>query len=118
MATGSGASWPRGGRLAGEPAERGADCCGVLVQVFELGGDVVPDDMAYGVMRLIAEGAGQDDPVAMKDLRSQAVASYLRLLHKPNLPDVLLKVGPPCPHALGGRSNARVRWKPPLLLPL
>ena len=63
-----------------------------LLQVFELGGDVVPDEMAYGVMRLIAEGAGQDDAEAMADLRSQAVASYLKLLTKPNLPDVLLKV--------------------------
>lgn len=61
-------------------------------QVFELGGDVVPDEMAYGVMRLIAEGAGQEDPTAILELRTQAVASYLRLLHKPNLPDVLLKV--------------------------
>ena len=62
------------------------------MQVFELGGDVVPDDMAYGVMRLIAEGAGQDDAGAMVELRYQAVTSYLRLLNKPNLPDVMLKV--------------------------
>ena len=64
--------------------------------MFELGGDAVPDDMANGVMRLIAEGAGQEDPASMKNLRLQAVTSYLRLLHKPNLPDVLTKVQASC----------------------
>ena len=51
----------------------------------------MPDDMAFGVMRLIAEGAG-DDTDALTELRSQAVQSYLKLLSKANLPDVLLKV--------------------------
>lgn len=51
----------------------------------------MPDEMAFGVMRLIAEGAGQDDADAVGNLRAQAVASYLKLLSKPSLPDVLLK---------------------------
>ncbi|KAK9809765.1 hypothetical protein WJX73_004225 [Symbiochloris irregularis] len=63
-----------------------------LNQMFELGGAVVPDSMAHGVMRLIAEGAGQDDAEAMRQLHVQAVTAYLRVLAKPSLPDILLKV--------------------------
>ena len=51
-------------------------------QVFELGGDTVPDGLAYGLMRLIAEGAGEGDDAADAQLRGQAVASYIRLLDK------------------------------------
>ena len=43
-------------------------------------------------MRLIAEGAGEEDEVADAELRAQAVSSYLTLLEKPNLPDILLQV--------------------------
>eukprot|EP00884_Botryococcus_braunii_P007982 jgi/Botrbrau1/17185/Bobra.0157s0076.1 len=61
-------------------------------QVFELGGEVVPAPMAHNLMRLIAEGGGEDDEAADMQLRRQAVASYLTLLQNPKLPDILLQV--------------------------
>lgn len=45
-------------------------------------------------MRLIAEGAGEEDEQADTELRAQAVRSYLDLLDKPKLSAVLLKVLP------------------------
>lgn len=65
-----------------------------MVQVFELGGDVVPQQLAHNLMRLVAEGAGEEDEGADTELRSQAVQSYLELLAKPRLPAILLKVSP------------------------
>lgn len=64
------------------------------MQVFELGGDVVSPQLANNLMKLIAEGAGEDDQQADTELRAQAVRSYLDLLDKPHLSPVLLKVGP------------------------
>lgn len=64
----------------------------LMVQVFELGGDVVPQQLAHNLMRLVAEGAGEEDEGADAELRSQAVQSYLELLAKPRLPSILLKV--------------------------
>ena len=64
----------------------------VVLQVFELGGDVVSPQLANSLMRLIAEGAGEEDDQADTELRAQAVASYLDLLDKPKLSAVLLKV--------------------------
>ncbi|KAL0026447.1 hypothetical protein WJX79_010441 [Trebouxia sp. C0005] len=61
-------------------------------QVFEVGGDVVSPQLANSLMRLIAEGAGEEDDQADTELRAQAVASYLDLLDKPKLSPVLLKV--------------------------
>ena len=61
-------------------------------QVFELGGDVVSPQLANNLMKLIAEGAGEDDEQADTELRAQAVGSYLHLLDKPHLSPVLLKV--------------------------
>ena len=61
-------------------------------QVFELGGEVVQPALAHSLMRLIAEGAGEDDEQADAELRGQAVQSYLELLEKPKLPQVLLQV--------------------------
>lgn len=48
--------------------------------------------LADNLMRLIAEGAGEDDESADAELRAQAVSSYLSLLEKPKLPDILLQV--------------------------
>lgn len=62
------------------------------MQVFELGGDVVAPSLAHDLMRLIAEGAGEGDDEADAELRAQAAASYLQLLSKPKLPNILLKV--------------------------
>lgn len=47
--------------------------------------------LADNLMRLIAEGAGEEDEAADAELRAQAVSSYLTLLEKPNLPDILLQ---------------------------
>ena len=63
-----------------------------LAQVFELGGEVVQPALAHSLMRLIAEGAGEDNEQADAELRGQAVQSYLELLEKPKLPQVLLQV--------------------------
>ena len=63
-----------------------------LAQVFELGGEVVQPALANSLMRLIAEGAGEDNEQADAELRGQAVQSYLELLEKPKLPQVLLQV--------------------------
>ena len=63
----------------------------MLAQVFELGGDVVAPALAHGLMRLVAEGAGEGDEAADTELRAQAATAYLRLLAKPKLPDILLK---------------------------
>ena len=41
-------------------------------------------------MRLIAEGTDDDDTDA--ELRLDAVCSYLELLEKPHLPDILVKI--------------------------
>lgn len=59
--------------------------------MFELGGDVVEPVLADNLMKLIAEGAGQNDEIADTEMRSQAVSSYLALLEKPQLPDILLQ---------------------------
>lgn len=66
-------------------------CGDLLSQVFELGGDVVAPALAHGLMRLVAEGAGEGDEAADAELRAQAATAYLRLLAKPKLPDILLK---------------------------
>ena len=60
--------------------------------MFELGGDVVEPVLADNLMRLIAEGAGQNDEIADTEMRSHAVTSYLAPLEKPQLPDILLQV--------------------------
>ncbi|KAK9907437.1 hypothetical protein WJX75_003646 [Coccomyxa subellipsoidea] len=61
-------------------------------KVFELGGDVVAPSLAHGLMRLIAEGAGEGDESADAELRAQAAAAYMQLLSKPKLPNILIKV--------------------------
>ena len=42
-------------------------------QVFEHAGDLVPIKVAHDLMRLIAEGAGEEDEDADSQLRSSAV---------------------------------------------
>lgn len=61
-------------------------------QVFEHAGDLVPPKVAHDLMRLIAEGAGEEDEDADSQLRSSAVESYLHILGEPKLPSVLLQV--------------------------
>ncbi|GMJ05984.1 Adaptor Protein Complex 4E [Hibiscus trionum] len=61
-------------------------------KVFEHAGDLVNIKVAHNLMRLIAEGFGEDDDNADSKLRSSAVESYLRILGEPNLPSVFLQV--------------------------
>ena len=63
--------------------------------MFELGGDAVPVKMAHNLARLIAEGAGEGDAGADGEMRSEVVATYLDLLDRPKLSDVLLMVRTP-----------------------
>mmetsp|Transcript_39384 Transcript_39384/g.111611 ORF Transcript_39384/g.111611 Transcript_39384/m.111611 type:complete len:951 (-) Transcript_39384:233-3085(-) len=64
----------------------------VMNDVFKLGGDAVPLSLGTNTMRIIAEGAGEDDQAADSQLRSNAVQSYLTLLDLPKISEVLLKV--------------------------
>ncbi|KAK7309451.1 hypothetical protein RJT34_06195 [Clitoria ternatea] len=61
-------------------------------RVFEHAGDLVNIKVAHNLMRLIAEGFGEDDDAAYCQLRSSAVESYLRILGEPKLPSVFLQV--------------------------
>ncbi|RHY08872.1 hypothetical protein DYB37_000512, partial [Aphanomyces astaci] len=60
-----------------------------MTNVFELGGDLVKVEVAHNLMRLIAEGSG-DDEDQDAELRRDAVDTYLELLEKPVLPDILV----------------------------
>lgn len=62
-----------------------------MSRVFFLGGDLVQPEVAFNLMRLIAEGVGESQE-ADDDLRLYAVESYLDLAQKPNLPDILVQV--------------------------
>lgn len=59
--------------------------------VFELGGDLVPAETAYNLMRLVAEGTGEDEQKD-NEFRAFAVNTYLKLLEKSTLPDILVQV--------------------------
>mmetsp|Transcript_55129 Transcript_55129/g.129064 ORF Transcript_55129/g.129064 Transcript_55129/m.129064 type:complete len:1085 (+) Transcript_55129:145-3399(+) len=60
--------------------------------VFELGGDLVPSETAYNLMRLVAEGTGEDEETDMQ-FRQFAVNTYLHLLEKSAFHfDVLVQV--------------------------
>ncbi|XP_027359946.1 AP-4 complex subunit epsilon-like [Abrus precatorius] len=60
-------------------------------KVFEHAGDLVNIKVAHNLMRLIAEGFGEDDDAADSQLRSSAVESYLRIIGEPKLPSVFLQ---------------------------
>lgn len=59
-------------------------------KVFENAGDLVNVRVAHNLMRLIAEGFGDDDEDSQ--LRSFAVDSYLRIIGDPKLPSIFLQV--------------------------
>ncbi|KAL8521481.1 hypothetical protein ACS0TY_011846 [Phlomoides rotata] len=61
-------------------------------KVFEHAGDLVNIKVAHNLMRLIAEGFGEDDGTADSQLRSSAVESYLRIMGEPKLPSAFLQV--------------------------
>ncbi|PIA35948.1 hypothetical protein AQUCO_03400085v1 [Aquilegia coerulea] len=61
-------------------------------RVFEHAGDLVNIKVAHNLMRLIAEGFGEDDNGEDSQLRSSAVESYLRIIGEPKLPSAFLQV--------------------------
>uniref|UniRef100_A0A2P2MR77 Clathrin/coatomer adaptor adaptin-like N-terminal domain-containing protein n=1 Tax=Rhizophora mucronata TaxID=61149 RepID=A0A2P2MR77_RHIMU len=61
-------------------------------KVFEHAGDLVNSKVAHNLMRLIAEGIGEDDDCTDVQLRSSAVESYLRIIGEPKLPSLFLQV--------------------------
>ncbi|KAE9597930.1 putative adaptor protein complex AP-4, epsilon subunit [Lupinus albus] len=62
-------------------------------KVFEHAGDLVNIKVAHNLMRLIAEGFGEDDDAAAySQLRSSAVESYLHIIGEPKLPSLFLQV--------------------------
>lgn len=61
-------------------------------RVFEHAGDLVNIKVEHNLMRLIAEGFGEDDNTADSQLRLSAVESYLGLIGKPKLPSTFLQV--------------------------
>lgn len=60
-----------------------------MTNVFELGGDLVRPEVAHNLLRLIAEGSGEDEDQDM-ELRRDAVDTYLDLLERPVLADILV----------------------------
>ncbi|KAL6613934.1 hypothetical protein ACP70R_036204 [Stipagrostis hirtigluma subsp. patula] len=61
-------------------------------KVFEHAGDLVNIRVAHNLMRLIAEGFGEEDEGADSQLRSSAVDSYLRIVGEPKLPSAFLQI--------------------------
>ncbi|KAJ1286802.1 hypothetical protein BS78_03G379900 [Paspalum vaginatum] len=61
-------------------------------KVFEHAGDLVNIRVAHNLMRLIAEGFGEEDEGADSQLRSSAVDSYLRIVGEPKLPSLFLQI--------------------------
>ncbi|GFZ16296.1 adaptin family protein [Actinidia rufa] len=61
-------------------------------RVFQHAGDLVNIKVAHNLMRLIAEGFGEDDDTADSQLRASAVESYLRIIGEPKLPSAFLQV--------------------------
>ncbi|XP_021855400.2 AP-4 complex subunit epsilon [Spinacia oleracea] len=61
-------------------------------KVFEHAGDLVNIKVVHNLMRLIAEGFGEEDDTADGQLRLSAVESYLRIIGEPKLPSTFLQV--------------------------
>ncbi|KAK2565268.1 AP-4 complex subunit epsilon-1 [Acropora cervicornis] len=59
-------------------------------EIFELGGSLVRETVSHNLMRFLAEGT--DDEDADNEIRQFAVMSYMDLLEKPVLPDILVRV--------------------------
>jgi AP-4 complex subunit epsilon-1 len=65
--------------------------------LFELGGELVRPEMGHALMRLLAESGGSTVPSSSGsttevDIRTYAVETYIELLRRPVLPDILLQV--------------------------
>lgn len=61
-----------------------------LNSVFEVAGNLVKPDVAHGMMKLIAESPADVPPE--EDMRVYGVDSYLQVLQKKVIPDILLQV--------------------------
>ena len=61
-----------------------------ITQLFLAAGDMVPNNVASTVMKLLEEGQG--DPDIDYQLRGEAVAMYLELMDEPKLPAVFVQV--------------------------
>ena len=61
-----------------------------ITQLFLAAGDMVPNNVASTVMKLLEEGQG--DPDIDYQLRGEAVAMYLELMDEPKLPVVFVQV--------------------------
>ncbi|KAI3804551.1 hypothetical protein L1987_26184 [Smallanthus sonchifolius] len=61
-------------------------------KVFQHAGDLVNPKVAHNLMRLIAEGFGEDDDMSDSQLRLSAVESYLKIVDEPKLPSAFLQV--------------------------
>ncbi|KAH0879008.1 hypothetical protein HID58_066402 [Brassica napus] len=64
----------------------------IMNKVFEHAGDLVNIKVAHNLMRLIAEGFGEDDDDADSKLRLSAVESHLQIMSEPKLPSLFLQV--------------------------
>ena len=62
----------------------------IMNELFELAGALVQEGVAHNLMRLLAEGT--EDEQADEDLRRFAVSSFMDLLEKPHIPDILLRL--------------------------
>ncbi|CAO2827064.1 unnamed protein product [Amaranthus hypochondriacus] len=61
-------------------------------KVFEHAGDLVNIKVVHNLMRLIAEGFGEEDDIVDGQLRLSAVESYLQIIGEPKLPSTFLQV--------------------------
>ncbi|KAF8402160.1 hypothetical protein HHK36_013112 [Tetracentron sinense] len=78
--------------LAEQFAPKNSNTLQTMNKVFEHAGDLVNIKVAHNLMRLIAEGFGEDDEGADSQLRSSAVESYLHIIGEPKLPSVFLQI--------------------------
>ena len=62
-----------------------------LIKVFEVGGSLVKPGHVHSLLRLIAEGSGDDDEQADAKMRQDATAMLLSAIKRPVLPAVLLR---------------------------
>ncbi|XP_068743857.1 uncharacterized protein [Montipora capricornis] len=80
-------------------------------EVFELGGPLVREAVSHNLLRLLAEGT--DDEDADNEIRRFAVTTYMGLLEKPVLPDILVRV---ISWVLGEYSYTASEYEPEFIL--
>ncbi|XP_067037313.1 AP-4 complex subunit epsilon-1-like isoform X2 [Acropora muricata] len=80
-------------------------------EIFELGGSLVRETVSHNLMRFLAEGTDEED--ADNEIRRFAVVSYMDLLEKPVLPDILIRV---ICWVLGEYSYTASEYEPEVIL--